>query len=112
MGYLTRYILTIEDAGPYSEEIIIKYMKTEWVAADLAEDYWEEETGTFGDTLKWYDHDSDMWELSDKFPRAVFKLHGEGEESGDIWTNWYKNGKSHRWTPVIKEPDFDPTWFK
>jgi len=55
-----------------------------------------------------------------KTPRTMSDIMGEKERhkktcSGFIPGTrnfWYKNGKSHRWTPVIKEPDFDPTWFK
>lgn len=34
---------------------------------------------------KWYENEDEMLELSQEFPEVLFKLHGEGEESGDIW---------------------------
>jgi len=27
-------------------------------------------------------------------PEVLFLIDGEGEESGDIWKQWFKNGKS------------------
>jgi len=47
----------------------------------------------FGDEVKWYEHQEDMTKHSLKYPDLVFVLSGEGEESGDIWKEYYKNGK-------------------
>ena len=46
------------------------------------------------DEHKWYDHDKDMIKISAMFPDVVFCLHGEGEESDDLWNAYYSNGKS------------------
>ena len=32
--------------------------------------------------------------LSEQFPNVIFKLHGIGEENGDIWDAYYKAGKT------------------
>lgn len=45
-------------------------------------------------TMKWYDYDKHMTQLSKLFPEVVFTLEGGGEETGDIWKAKYKNGKS------------------
>lgn len=60
------------------------------------------------DSMKWYDHEEDMLEISKKFPSLVFILDGDGEESGDIWREFYMNGKSYFWNLDIERPDFDP----
>ena len=44
------------------------------------------------DSMKWYDHDEDCAEMSKHFPGVVFKLHGEGEEQGDMWEAYYCDG--------------------
>ena len=46
-----------------------------------------------GDSLKWYDHDKDMIEVSKQFPDITFILDGEGEDNDDIWKAYYKNGE-------------------
>lgn len=61
---------------------------------------------------KWYDHDQEMLLLSGKFPDVVFKLHGEGEEHGDFWDAYYKDGKMCRYALPRKLPPFDPNDLK
>lgn len=45
------------------------------------------------DTMKWYDHDDDMKQLSMQFPDYYFLLSGRGEDHGDQWRKVYHNGK-------------------
>lgn len=47
----------------------------------------------FEDSTKWYDCEDDMKEYSKKYPTIVFVIDGEGEESGDIWKAYFKNGR-------------------
>lgn len=94
MGYYTVYRgsvtgpvefidLFVEDAedektfGQYEQDL-----------SDWLEDY------MFGsEPTKWYDWQKDMVEISGKYPHLLFELDGEGEESGDIWKAWARNGK-------------------
>jgi hypothetical protein len=59
----------------------------------------------FADSCKWYEHDDHMREISKKYPMAVFVLHGNGEEQGDSWYKYYKNGKMQECKAKIT---FDP----
>ena len=44
------------------------------------------------DCVKWYEHRTDMVEISEQFPDCVFNLSGEGEDQGDVWNEYYLNG--------------------
>lgn len=107
MGYYTDYSLKIEIPGKKNKhDIIINDLDT------ITEYSWEEvgdKTYSPGDSIKWYDHDSDLKTMS-KMPRykdAIFTLDGDGEESGDIWRAFYKNGKTYSWQPQMDYPKFD-----
>lgn len=51
---------------------------------------------SFGERCKWYEHQQDMRDMSKKFPKVLFILQGEGEEAGDVWKEYYLNGKMQR----------------
>lgn len=57
----------------------------------------------------WHDHDEEMTELSVAFPNITFYLHVDGEEPGDSFTSWYKNGLSvahHMIIPPLREEEW------
>lgn len=85
MGYYTTYNLEIM---PWSDEIIEDFRKTSEDAK-----YGLDESGDSNDGIKWYEHDNDMTKLSKKYPNHIFKLEGDGEENGDQWKKYYKNGE-------------------
>ncbi len=60
-----------------------------------------------GEACKWYEWKEDMIAFSKKFPKVCFKVHGEGEESGDIWDAYFLNGKyqTHKARVLIDECD-------
>ena len=60
------------------------------------------------DAVKWYDHDDDMIEVSKLFPGVLFALHGEGDNSEDMWDAYYLNGKMQYCGAEIVYPPFDP----
>jgi hypothetical protein len=102
MGYYTRYELTIEEGTPDQIDKVNEDM--ELLAAGLCKDLLGlDDPGCWGeymadvwkgvpDSASWYDHDKYMLALSKRHPDVVFKLHGEGEDSGDLWNTYYKNG--------------------
>ena len=82
MGYYTRFELSVvgDDVDKHMEEIT------------AASGY----SYLFDDSVKWYEHEAEMRAHSKLYPNLLFKLSGEGEESGDIWVEYYKNGLMQR----------------
>ena len=93
MGYYTRFELVVHEGTANLDAV--------HVALDKAMDYPHEDSPfevdgdriISSDSIKWYDHDEDCAEMSKHFPGVVFKLHGMGEETGDLWEAYYKEGK-------------------
>jgi hypothetical protein len=87
MGYYTQYQLTQVKNNVDFNEVLEKINK-------ISEDYHEfDESGTTMDACKWYDHTEHLEKLSSLYPHTVFRLHGEGEETGDIWEKYFHQGK-------------------
>ena len=61
----------------------------------------------FGEGCKWYSHEDDMRKFSIKFKVVLFELSGEGEESGDVWKEYYKNGKMQRCKAELVFSEYD-----
>jgi len=85
MGYYTHY--TFEVKGEYSpgvkyEDIEAAFNKISSYNLNDLED----------DTLKWYDCEKDMIQLSLQFPKMIFYLYGDGEESDDEWEAYFYKG--------------------
>lgn len=59
------------------------------------------------DSCKWYQHEEEVREFSKQFPDVLFTLSGAGEESGDIWKQYFVNGKSQYTKAKLVFEDFD-----
>lgn len=104
MGYDTWMNLNIEGESELDRAEVAKAL-TE-ITGDSV-DVWEELMDS-GAEMRWYEHTKDMQKLSVKFPNTVFALHGDGEESGDLWVEYHHNGRVQieqlpEWSP----PPFD-----
>ncbi len=110
MGYYTDFKLTMDAPGS---------------AADLADTIVEDLTGVSAypwechddktlilDDAKWYNHEQDMRALSKLYPEALFTLSACGEENGDIWKAYFKNGKMQHCTAIITFEEFDESKMK
>ena len=65
------------------------------------------ETGRNNNSSKWYDHEEHLRDFSKKYPGILFELHGEGEESTDLWKQYYKDGKMQTCKAELSYPPFD-----
>jgi hypothetical protein len=62
----------------------------------------------FENELKWYEHEEDMCRYSKSHPDILFAVEGIGEENGDHWIKYFKNGKMQRCNAIITFEDYDP----
>lgn len=87
MGYSTYYTLNADHPELHDEmwEYIEENLKeVPYAIPDLS-------GGNDGDS-SWYEHEVNMEQLSAQFPDVLFELHGEGEESNDVWDKTFKGG--------------------
>jgi len=104
MGYYTRYSLEVVKGNT---DLIAELVEENENAAFAIDEYGDSE-----ESCKWYEHDKEMRAFSSKHPSTLFKLSGEGEESGDIWHTYYQNGKAQRCEAKIVFDDFDENRLK
>jgi hypothetical protein len=132
MAYLTRFTLTVisedpeikrlqqlisnyltdtEGTGNFSSEVLDLIQKeVKRLQVFSYKDALEKFVGdnVLSDSCSWYEHDEDMKKFSLKYPGMVFCLTGEGEEAGDLWKGYYRDGKSQKVEAQIVYPPFDP----
>jgi len=91
MGYYTTYSLEIVILGQneISEEDIIDQFRKEYESAEYALD----DDGSSNESCKWYDSKDDLVNFSKKHSGTLFLLSGTGEESGDLWKLYVRDGK-------------------
>ena len=97
MGYYTTYTLSATQGYDKQEEIEEKLQEISGNSIGFGRD----------DSYKWYDHEHDMKDISKIYPETTFLLEGQGEESGDIWRKYFKNGKMQVCKAKIVFPAFD-----
>lgn len=105
MGYYTNHTLSIVESKTTKRKDVQEYIDChEEMEYALGKSFGEDE-----ESCKWYSHQNDMRKLSERFPDAVFLLEGEGEEAGDIWKEYYKNGKMQRSSARLVFDEYDET---
>ena len=120
MGYYTYYNLAakkdgwqyykrIEDIDELTEDFdyVVKLSKNNSKEIDLEKLHLKDlnnlsffkdyHASVSDDSIKWYDSEQDMRSISKAYPEYIFELAGNGEESGDIWRDFYKDGKKNRY---------------
>lgn len=63
----------------------------------------------FNSEYSWDDYDKHMGIVSKNHPKTVFQLEGDGEDGGDLWITYYRNGFCQSSTAKITYDDFDET---
>jgi len=111
MGYYTDYQL-----DPNARSILISYpyrirqVIEEFIQLEKGNDpysYLLDAWLSNGSDLTWYDHQKDMAKLSAAFPDVLFTLSGAGQESDDLWKEYYLRGKVQAAKGEIVYPKFD-----
>lgn len=108
MGYYTRYELNVRNIDLNDADYLLQHAKIR--VSEIDDGY-----GTFGSLMdgnmeecKWYDYDADMKKISREHPGVLFELTGDGEEQGDQWITYYKDGKSQHCKAQITFEPYDP----
>lgn len=105
MGYYTNYELEVIDTADLELEDV------EAIANDLntgyGDDLLTELLQGHGYHCKWYEHEKDLRTLSLKCPDVLFRLTGHGEEKGDEWVKYFKNGLMQECRAKITFDPFD-----
>ena len=97
MSYQTSHYLKISDDGPDIAEVAA--MLTEIASGKSPEDSgygmcqhaWE--FTLEGDPAKWHESTEHMTRVSERWPEVLFNLHGDGEDSEDLWVAYFRNGQ-------------------
>ncbi len=94
MGYYTHFDLIMHPEQDTARELeIMRVIASKIYEEDPANISDNTASWCLGDELKWYDHHDHMVEVSKQFPDIIFVLYGEGEESDDIWQEYFANGE-------------------
>lgn len=105
MGYYTSYNLETDSKENLN---IIREFRDLYDNAKYALN----ESGEEQEWTKWYDHEEELKSFSKNYPDVIFTLKGEGEQPGDIWKKYFKNGKVQIANAQIIFKDFDESKLK
>lgn len=122
MGYYTRYKLDFYSDAEGTERFdqidrVVGDLENLKSDAELAKEFgfqydWESEalhdiyTDQAG-SMTFYYHEEPMRALSKRHPDVICILSGEGEEAGDIWKKYFKNGKMQECRARIEFDEYD-----
>lgn len=88
MGYYTNFCFTLEEGPKEQYEKMLK---------DIDGIIGNDETSSLESVnAKWYDYDKDIKQLSERYPDIAFRVYGDGEESDDLWQEYWRAGKCFR----------------
>lgn len=108
MGYYSRF--NFYEAHEYKGQMFQEEFSDEVISflndnKDENSD-WEDLLFAMEESCKFYECERVMCALSEEFPDKLFNVYREGEESGDIESSYYKNGKTVTYKPQFVWPEF------
>lgn len=111
MGYYTKYTLFVKHHDLDMQSEVLDVIQEELLYPFTSSDGIKDPDGGWGLSAgmacKWYENHKDMIKLSKRYPTILFTLKGEGEESGDLWIKYFKNGKVQMARAQISFAEFD-----
>lgn len=88
MGYYTNFVITaFTDEGPLDYDALRSHFDEDFFYDEFSDDH------SIHTYSKWYDYESDMHDVSTANPDVTYRVYGVGEESGDEWVTFFKNGQ-------------------
>lgn len=99
MGYYTWYNLEIEPTPDPEHPVWDEMVDDDTLVKDIVTD---------GYDGKWYENEAELTMLSIKYPSLLFIVDGSGEDSGDVWREYFKDGKHF----MACQPDWEPPEYK
>lgn len=115
MGYQTNYTLRVnllianKIAELTNRSPLLEVIKQLRETNEEAQYSLTENGDCSGNDSRWYNHQEDLRKFSKLHPNILFSLHGEGEESGDLWNEYFLNGKCQVEKAQIQIAPFDVT---
>jgi len=103
LSYQTTYTLEYSNRGNTEFNTYLEILDTPEAVVEkvLKKEY------IFNGEGSWRGFDSDMMQVSAKFPNVLFTLTGAGEEADDLWRAYFLDGKMQYVNAEIYYPPFD-----
>ena len=102
MGYRSTFDVYSNATESKHKEIIRDFKSwcedADWVLLD---------NGYSQDIIKWYNFDSDIRKLSNKYPDVLFECYRSGEDPDDFEKIYAKGGKLQSVMGIVEYPDFN-----
>lgn len=117
MGYYSNFNIEVKlDKDCKYDESMIDNIIQEIADSDDCTNPYEEfhyldfypANGSWFGNMKWYTCEEDMKELSKDFPGVLFIVSVKGEECGDLWKLYAKEGKTQRCNVKIIYDEYKP----
>jgi hypothetical protein len=108
MGYYTDFRLSVEGSGPVYDKLMAEKDKVIISPGDYDWNFGRWISDHYSENAKWYDWEDDMKSLSSEWPNVLFILEGSGENPGDMWKAWFRNGAMHKIEAKIVFETIDP----